>query len=87
MSFYFTLSGLPPGMSNQEYNVHFLATSNKAGALELGENIVDELKCGNIQFQANTKGLLTCTYPNNFIAHLELRDFLLTMNLSKKKSL
>ncbi|KAH9818305.1 hypothetical protein DFH28DRAFT_888068, partial [Melampsora americana] len=43
MSFYFTLSGLPPGMSNQEYNIHFLATSNKAGALELGDKIVDEL--------------------------------------------
>jgi hypothetical protein len=44
MSYYFTLTGLPPGMTNQEYNIHFLATSNKASALELGENIVDELK-------------------------------------------
>ncbi|KAH9814285.1 hypothetical protein DFH28DRAFT_971155 [Melampsora americana] len=43
MSYYFTLSGLPPGMTNQEYNIHFLSTSNKASALELGEKIVDEL--------------------------------------------
>ncbi|KAH9807198.1 hypothetical protein DFH28DRAFT_1151638 [Melampsora americana] len=43
MSYYFTLSGLPPGMTNQEYNIHFLSTSNKAGALELGENLVTEL--------------------------------------------
>ncbi|KAH9815821.1 hypothetical protein DFH28DRAFT_927727 [Melampsora americana] len=43
MSYYFTLLGLPPGMTNQEYNIHFLSTLNKAGALELGENLVTEL--------------------------------------------
>ncbi|KAI9602047.1 hypothetical protein KEM48_000993 [Puccinia striiformis f. sp. tritici PST-130] len=43
ISFYFTLSGLPPNLSNQEYNCHFLATSNRAGVLELSELIVDEL--------------------------------------------
>lgn len=45
MSLYFTLSGLPPEMTNQEYNIHFLATSNRASALELLDNVVDELKC------------------------------------------
>ncbi|EHS63694.1 uncharacterized protein PGTG_22817 [Puccinia graminis f. sp. tritici CRL 75-36-700-3] len=43
LSFYFTLSGLPPNLSNQEFNCHFLATSNRAGVLELAEIIVDEL--------------------------------------------
>ncbi|KAH9822599.1 hypothetical protein DFH28DRAFT_949193 [Melampsora americana] len=36
-------NGLPPGMTNQEYNIHFLSTSNKASALELGKKIVDGL--------------------------------------------
>lgn len=44
MSYYFTLSGLPPKLSNQDFNCHFLATSNCASALELGDGIVDELK-------------------------------------------
>jgi hypothetical protein len=44
LSFYFTLSGLPPGISNQEFNCHFLATSNRAGVFELSEPVVDELK-------------------------------------------
>ncbi|KAH9820635.1 hypothetical protein DFH28DRAFT_1218091 [Melampsora americana] len=43
MSYYFTLSALPPGMTNQVFNIHFLATSNKSSALELGDHIVDEL--------------------------------------------
>ncbi|KAH9823043.1 hypothetical protein DFH28DRAFT_880736, partial [Melampsora americana] len=30
MSIYFTLSGLPPMLSNQEYHTHFLATTNCA---------------------------------------------------------
>ncbi|KAH9807063.1 hypothetical protein DFH28DRAFT_1229446 [Melampsora americana] len=30
MSYYFTLSGLPPGMTNQQYNIHFLATSKQS---------------------------------------------------------
>ncbi|KAH9820476.1 hypothetical protein DFH28DRAFT_1217996 [Melampsora americana] len=42
-SFYFTLSGLPPSLTNQEYNIHFQATTNSATVLELGEHIVDEL--------------------------------------------
>jgi hypothetical protein len=44
ISYYFTLSGLPPRISNQQFNCHFLCTSNIAGALELGEMIVEQLK-------------------------------------------
>ncbi|KAI9617016.1 hypothetical protein H4Q26_010654 [Puccinia striiformis f. sp. tritici PST-130] len=43
MLYYFTLSGLPPRLANQEYNCHFLSTSNTAGALELGQQVVPEL--------------------------------------------
>ncbi|EFP82230.1 uncharacterized protein PGTG_07627 [Puccinia graminis f. sp. tritici CRL 75-36-700-3] len=43
ISYYFTLSGLPPVFSNMEYNIHFISTSNVAGALELGESIVNQL--------------------------------------------
>jgi hypothetical protein len=42
ISFFFTLSGLPPDLSNQEYNCHFLSTSNVVSVLELSEQIVDE---------------------------------------------
>ena len=44
VSFCFTLSGLPPHLSNMEYNCHFIGTSNVAGPLELAEPIVQELK-------------------------------------------
>ncbi|KAA1073675.1 hypothetical protein PGT21_022199 [Puccinia graminis f. sp. tritici] len=43
VSYYFTLSGLPPNHTNQEYNCHFISTSNVAGPLELAEQIVDEM--------------------------------------------
>ncbi|PLW21190.1 hypothetical protein PCANC_05445 [Puccinia coronata f. sp. avenae] len=43
ISFYFTLSGLPPNISNQEYNCHFLASSNIASVLEQSKSIVEEL--------------------------------------------
>ncbi|KAH9810698.1 hypothetical protein DFH28DRAFT_1131780 [Melampsora americana] len=43
ISIYFTLSGLPPDWSNQEYNTHFLATTNSATALELFDQVVDEI--------------------------------------------
>ncbi|KAI9622649.1 hypothetical protein KEM48_007139 [Puccinia striiformis f. sp. tritici PST-130] len=43
ISYYYTLSGLPPKVSNQQYNCHFLSTSNTAGTLELADQIVDEL--------------------------------------------
>ncbi|KAA1106853.1 hypothetical protein PGTUg99_020771 [Puccinia graminis f. sp. tritici] len=43
VSFYFTLSGLPPSMSNQQYNCHYLTTSNKANAMELAGPIVAEM--------------------------------------------
>ncbi|OAV92081.1 hypothetical protein PTTG_08799 [Puccinia triticina 1-1 BBBD Race 1] len=43
VSYYFTLSGLPPAISNQEFNCHFLCTSNTAGALEMGQLIVPEM--------------------------------------------
>ncbi|EHS64758.1 uncharacterized protein PGTG_22477 [Puccinia graminis f. sp. tritici CRL 75-36-700-3] len=42
VSFYFTLSGLPPHVSNQEFNCHFLSTSNIGSALEIAEQVVDE---------------------------------------------
>ncbi|KAH9816224.1 hypothetical protein DFH28DRAFT_1082002 [Melampsora americana] len=41
MSIYFTLSGLTPDWSNQEFNTHFLATTNTASALELFDQVVD----------------------------------------------
>lgn len=44
MSFLATLAGLPPDLTNQEYHMHFLATSNSASALELADALVDELK-------------------------------------------
>ncbi|KAH9808615.1 hypothetical protein DFH28DRAFT_1087321 [Melampsora americana] len=44
MSIYFTLLGLDPEWSNQEYNTHFLATSNCASALELFDQVVNEIK-------------------------------------------
>ncbi|KAH9807689.1 hypothetical protein DFH28DRAFT_1202846, partial [Melampsora americana] len=43
MSFYFTLAGLRPKLTNQEYHIHPLCTSNIANALEQGDQIVDEL--------------------------------------------
>ncbi|OAV97306.1 hypothetical protein PTTG_26120 [Puccinia triticina 1-1 BBBD Race 1] len=43
ISFYFTLSGLPPQISNQKYNCHFLATSNLASVCEMSQHIVKEL--------------------------------------------
>lgn len=44
MSFYCTLAGLPPKLSNQEYNIHFLTSSNVASALEMAHGMVDEFK-------------------------------------------
>jgi hypothetical protein len=44
ISFYFTLAGLHPHLTNQEYHCHFLGTSNVAGVLELAEPIVAEMK-------------------------------------------
>jgi hypothetical protein len=44
ISYYFTLSGLPPVNSSQEFNCHFLCTSNTASALEMGQIIVLEMK-------------------------------------------
>ncbi|KAH9816664.1 hypothetical protein DFH28DRAFT_1158132 [Melampsora americana] len=43
IAFYFTLAGLPPKLSNQEYNCHFVTTSNTAAALELADPLVDDL--------------------------------------------
>ncbi|KAH9813109.1 hypothetical protein DFH28DRAFT_930295 [Melampsora americana] len=44
MSFYCTLSGLPPKLTNQEFNMHFNYTSNTALAVELGEYLIDQIK-------------------------------------------
>jgi hypothetical protein len=41
--YYFTLAGLPPNLTNQHFNCHFLTTSNSAGPMELAEGIVDDL--------------------------------------------
>ncbi|KAH9808962.1 hypothetical protein DFH28DRAFT_1192064 [Melampsora americana] len=35
--------GMPPDWSNQEFNTHFLATTNTASALELFDQVVDEI--------------------------------------------
>ncbi|KAH9821027.1 hypothetical protein DFH28DRAFT_923470 [Melampsora americana] len=43
MSLYFTLSGLSPAFTNQEFNIHFLATSNCASALDLLDKVVDDI--------------------------------------------
>lgn len=43
-SYYCTLAGLPPKMTNQEYNIHFVSTSNVATVLEMADQMVDELK-------------------------------------------
>ncbi|OAV89021.1 hypothetical protein PTTG_28844 [Puccinia triticina 1-1 BBBD Race 1] len=43
ISYYFTLSGLPPKISNQQFNCHFLCTTNITGPLELGEMVVEQL--------------------------------------------
>ncbi|KAI9605473.1 hypothetical protein KEM48_002172 [Puccinia striiformis f. sp. tritici PST-130] len=55
ISFYFTLSGLPPHISNQEYNCHFLAMSNLASVCEMSEQIVEELnEMSTVGFEAST---------------------------------
>ncbi|EHS64534.1 uncharacterized protein PGTG_22322 [Puccinia graminis f. sp. tritici CRL 75-36-700-3] len=41
ISFYFTLAGLHPHLTNQEYHCHFLGTSNGAGVLELVDLATD----------------------------------------------
>ena len=41
--FYFTLAGLSPVHTNQEYNIHFVSTSNTATPLEISELVVDEM--------------------------------------------
>ncbi|KAG0142889.1 hypothetical protein CROQUDRAFT_14451, partial [Cronartium quercuum f. sp. fusiforme G11] len=43
MAFYCNLARLPPKMMNQEYNIHFISTSNAATALKLADSLVDEL--------------------------------------------
>lgn len=42
-SFLFTLAGLPRQQAHQEYNIHFLCTSNSARPLEMLDGIVDQL--------------------------------------------
>ncbi|KAH9806620.1 hypothetical protein DFH28DRAFT_1179455, partial [Melampsora americana] len=53
MSFYFSLAGLIPKFTNQEFHIHSLCTSNIASALEQGDQIVDELNdAGSTGFRA-----------------------------------
>jgi hypothetical protein len=42
--FCFTLSGLPPALTDMDYNCHFVTASNEAGPLELAESVVEQLK-------------------------------------------
>lgn len=42
-SFLFTAAGLPRRLVQQEYNVHFLATSNTAPPLEMLDGIAEQL--------------------------------------------
>ncbi|KAI8461648.1 hypothetical protein BY996DRAFT_6408488 [Phakopsora pachyrhizi] len=56
ISIFMSLAGLPPHISNQEYNTLFVATSNIATALELAAPVVEEL---NI---LSTAGLYTFDY-------------------------
>ena len=46
-SFLFTAAGLPHSQANQEYNVHFLCTSNTAPPLEMLDGILDQLEYVN----------------------------------------
>lgn len=43
-SFLWTAAGLPRSISQCQYNVHFLATSNKAPPLEMLDGIVEQLE-------------------------------------------
>ena len=43
-SFLFTPAGLPRAHAHQEYNIHFLCTSNVAEPLEMLEGIVEQLE-------------------------------------------
>ncbi|KAI8460241.1 hypothetical protein BY996DRAFT_4632711 [Phakopsora pachyrhizi] len=43
ISIFMSLAGLPPKLSNQEFNTFFVATSNIATALELAAPVCDEL--------------------------------------------
>ncbi|KAG0152031.1 hypothetical protein CROQUDRAFT_36055, partial [Cronartium quercuum f. sp. fusiforme G11] len=45
MCIYCTLSGLPPKLTDQEFNVHPLACSNIASALEIADQIIKEVNC------------------------------------------
>lgn len=43
-SILFTLAGLPHEHAQQEYNIHFLATSNIAPPLEMMDGVVEQLQ-------------------------------------------
>lgn len=43
-SFLFTAAGLPRSHMDQEYNVHFLCTSNTAPPLEMLDGILDQFE-------------------------------------------
>ncbi|XP_006464096.1 hypothetical protein AGABI2DRAFT_120883 [Agaricus bisporus var. bisporus H97] len=47
-SFLFTAAGLPRAMTQQEFNVHFLSTSNIAPPLEMLDGIVEQLENSHI---------------------------------------
>ncbi|KAG0150158.1 hypothetical protein CROQUDRAFT_38611, partial [Cronartium quercuum f. sp. fusiforme G11] len=58
LGFYYTLAGFPLKLINQEYNIHYATFSNTAGALELADPVIDELKkLANQGFKAFDAGL------------------------------
>ncbi|KAA1120083.1 hypothetical protein PGT21_037132 [Puccinia graminis f. sp. tritici] len=68
ISFYFTLAGLPPHISNQEYNCHFLSTSNLASACELSEQIVKELnEMATVGFGAYDQSISQPVWVNTIV--------------------
>lgn len=44
MCYYFTYSGLPSRLANLEYSIRWLSASTTAHALEMGEDIIEQLK-------------------------------------------
>ncbi|KAH9808513.1 hypothetical protein DFH28DRAFT_868132, partial [Melampsora americana] len=78
MPIYTTLAGLPPKLSNQEYNIHCLATTNMANALGL----LVELKINKNGFVAYNSllktNLLVNTVPpcncGDYPMHVEISN-------------
>ncbi|KAH9820701.1 hypothetical protein DFH28DRAFT_1194770 [Melampsora americana] len=60
MSIYTILAGLPPKLANQEFNIHFVATTNTANALELfGQTVAEFNEMSSEGFVAYNSSLET----------------------------